>query len=108
MIEWYVQTKKLIRALGRKATDARAQCGEDGKAPDALKGYMLTDLQQLKAHWLGRYPDDDHAFRNLGRHVGFCMGQDCSDIVAFDLPDLEDRAEAHLLKDGTQQKIGFE
>ena len=70
MIEWYVQTKKLLRALGRKAADARAQCEKDNDTPpDALKGYMLTDVQQLKAHWLGRYPEDDHAFRNLGRHV---------------------------------------
>lgn len=109
MIEWYVQTKKLIRSLGRKAADARGQCATDNdKVPEALKGYMVTDLQQLKAHWLGRYPGDDHAFRTLGRHVGFCMGQDCSDILSIDLPELEERAEAHLVKDGTQQKIGFE
>ena len=36
------------------------------------------------------------------------MGQDCSDILSIDLPELEERAEAHLVKDGTQQKIGFE
>ena len=61
MIEWYVQTKKLIRSLGRKAADARAQCAKDNdKAPEALKGYMVTDLQQLKAHWLGRYPLGGH------------------------------------------------
>ena len=109
MIEWYVQTKKLLRALGRKAADARAKCEKDNDtAADALKGYMLTDLQQLRAHWLGRYSDDDHAFRNLGRHVGFCMAKDCADIVAFDLPELEERAEAYLQRDAARQKIGFE
>lgn len=51
MIEWYVQTKKLIRALGQKAAHARAQCAADNDtAPDALKGYILTDFRQLKAH----------------------------------------------------------
>jgi uncharacterized protein (TIGR02391 family) len=109
VIDWYVQCRKLIRALARKAADARAQCAKDAdRAPDTLKQYMLDDLHQLKAHWLGRYPGDDHAFRNLGRHVGFCMRKDCSDIVESDLPDLEELAEAHLVNDGTQQKVGFE
>jgi len=109
MIDWYVQTKKLIRALRQKAADARAQCPQDNSTtPEPLKGYMLTDYQQLKAHWLGQYPDDDHAFRDLGRHVGFCMGKDCSDIEAFDLPALEERAESYLQRDGARQKIGFE
>jgi hypothetical protein len=58
-----------------------------------LKGYILTDFPQLESHWLGRYPDDAHAFRDLVCHVGFCMGKDCSDIQAFDLPTLEERAE---------------
>lgn len=109
MIDWYVQAKKLLRALGQKAADARAQCKDDtDTVPLALKGYMLTDLQQLKAHWLGRYSADDHAFRTIGRHVGFCMGKDCSDILAFDLPELEERAEAYLQRDAAGQKVGFE
>lgn len=109
MLDWYVQTKKLIRVLAKKAADARAQCPQDNSTtPEPLKGYVLTDYQQLKAHWLGQYPDDAPAFRSLGRHVDFCMGQDCSDIMRSDLPELEERAEGHLQRDGARQKIGFE
>lgn len=108
MIDWYVQTHRLIRALAKKAA-ARAQCPQDNSTtPEPLKGYMSADYQQLKAHWLGQYPDDDHVFRDLGRHVGFCMGKDCSDIQTSDLPALGERAESYLQRDGPRQKIGFE
>jgi hypothetical protein len=39
MNEWYVQTKKLLRALGRKSLTRGHNAKDNDTAPDPLKGY---------------------------------------------------------------------
>lgn len=65
-------------------------------------------MQQLREQWLARYPDDEHLFRSLGRHIGFGMDGDYSDIIKNDIPELEERADSLLLADSKNQRFGFE
>jgi len=110
MIQWYLMVKNLLRAMEQKARDALSLYEEQGKdAAAAINGYMKTDYQQLWDHWRTKFPDEN--LGNLGRHVHFGMDCDYKDIIGFDIPELEKRAEAHLLKESkveNQQQIGFE
>jgi hypothetical protein len=109
MIEWYVKTRQLHKNIGRKAQDALLLYQQGGKEASAsINGYMKADLQQLREHWLARYPKDEHVFRDLGRHIGFGMDGDYSDILKNDLPELEERADSFLLADSKNQRFGFE
>lgn len=109
MIEWYVRTNRLLRALNAKAYDAIAEYQKGGKdATAAINGYMKADLQQLREHWLAEYPTDSEIFRALYRHIGFGMDGDYADILKSDLPDLDQHAEARLLADGKHQRFEFE
>jgi uncharacterized protein (TIGR02391 family) len=108
MIEWYLSVKILLRAIERKARDGLALYGQqDEEATAAIKGYLKTDYEQLQEHWRRRYPDEHLGY--LGRHLKFGMDGDYKDIINHDLPDLEKRADAHLLAESKDpQQIGFE
>lgn len=108
MIEWYLSVRNLLRAIQQKARDALALYEDQGEqATQAIKGYLKSDYQQLWDRWNQRYPKEN--LGNLGRHIGFGMDCDYKDIITFDVPELEKRAEAHLLTESkTQQQIGFE
>lgn len=109
MIEWYVKTKQLLKNIERKAQDALPLYAQGGKEASAsIHGYMKADLQQLRDQWLARHPKDEHVFRDLGRHIGFGMDGDYSDIIKSDIPELEERAESLLLADSKSQRFGFE
>lgn len=109
MIKWYLSVKNLLRALEVKAKDALPlyeQGGED--AVKAIKEYMKTDYQQLWDLWREKFPNETLGY--LGRHIGFGMDNDFRDIIQHDLPEIEKRADSHLLdyqKNG-QEKLGFE
>lgn len=110
MIEWYLMVRNILRAIEQKARDAAALHEEQGKdATTALNGYMKTDYQQLWDHWRRRFPEEH--LGSLGRHIGFGDPCDYTDIVTHDVPELERRAEAHLLKESKsekQEQLGFE
>lgn len=108
MIEWYLSVRNLMRAIDEKARDALSLFEGHGKgATTAINSYIKTDYEQLWDYWRQRYPDEH--LGGLGRHIGFGMDCDYKDIFTYDLPELEKRAEAHLLKESkTQQQYGFE
>lgn len=110
MIEWYLTVRNLLRAIEQKARDAFALYESQGKdAASAINGYMKADYEHLWSHWQSRYPDEK--LGNLGRHISFGMDCDYKDIFTFDLPELEKRAEAHLLNEKDSKgdgEIGFE
>jgi len=109
MIEWFVKTKQLLKSIERKAQDALPLYQQGGKAASAsVNGYMKAELQQLCEQWRARYPDDEHLFRSLGRHIGFGMDVDYSDIINSDIPELQERADSLLLADSRNQRFGFE
>jgi uncharacterized protein (TIGR02391 family) len=113
VIEWYLAVRNLLRTIEQKARDALELYEGQGKdATAAINGYMKSDYQRLWDVWSSRFPDEH--LGNLGRHIGFGMDVDYRDIFTHDLPELEKRAEAHLLKESRskkkekQQPLGFE
>lgn len=108
MIEWYLSVQNLLRALDQKARDALSLYEEQGKdAAAAIHSYMKSDYEHLLDYWQRRYPEEN--LGGLGRHIAFGMDCDYRDIFTHDLPDLQKRAEAHLLKESkTQLQLGFE
>lgn len=109
MISWYLSVKNLLRALEIKAKDALPLYKQGGEeAVKAIKEYMKTDYQQLWDLWRGKFPDEHLGY--LGRHIGFGQDSDFIDIIERDLPEIDKRADGHLLKSqgGSPEKLGFE
>jgi uncharacterized protein (TIGR02391 family) len=109
MIEWYVETRRLLRGIAQQARDALELYEQGGKnASAATNAYLKADLQQLMQHWRARYSKESAVFESLARHISFGMGGDYSDILKNDLPPLEERADALLLAGAKEQRFGFE
>jgi len=110
MLEWYLSIRKLIRSLNSKALDALEAYEADGEvASSPIKKYMESDFDQLLSLWQLRFPDEGTG--NLGRHIHFGMDCDFRDIISFDLPELDKRAEKHLqeaLSSTEPAHVGFE
>jgi uncharacterized protein (TIGR02391 family) len=111
MIHWYLSVKNTIRAIEQKARDAIPLYEQGGKdASTAINGYMSDDYERLWDLWKQNFPGE--TLGNLGRHIHFGMDCDYSDIIMHDLPELEKRAEAHLLNSVGEEKqeteLGFE
>lgn len=111
MIQWYLSVKNLLRSIEQKALDAILLYQGGGKeATSALNKYISKDYEQLWDIWKQKYPDE--SLGNLGRHIHFGMDNDYSDMVKNDLPEIEKRADAHLLnsvkKDTDFWELGFE
>lgn len=111
MIHWYLSVKNVMRAIEQKARDALPLYEEGGKeAAAAINKYISADYEQLWDLWSQKFPDEH--LGNLGRHIHFGMDCDYHDIIEHDLPELDKRAEAHLLAaagaEPEQKDIGFE
>lgn len=110
MIRWFLSVKNLLRALDQKARDALGLYERGGKeASSAINGYMKIDYENLLDIWRQKFPDEH--LGNLGRHIRFGMDGDYKDIIKYDLPEVERRAEVHLLSvenDRRNEQVGFE
>src|SRR5215469_1920216 len=97
MIEWYLKCRQLLTALHTKAVDALRHCEDDEEeAAKTIAGYMKTDFNQLRDHWVTRYPDE--TFGYLGRHIAFGERHDFNDIIRHDLPAVEARLDQLLVE----------
>jgi uncharacterized protein (TIGR02391 family) len=111
MIHWYLSVKNVMRAIEQKARDALPLYEQGGKeASAAINGYVSADYQQLWDLWRQQFPDETLGY--LGRHIHFGMDCDYHDIINHDLPELEKRAEAHLVnsvgEERNEVELGFE
>lgn len=111
MIHWYLSVKNVLRSIEKKARDALPLYEDGGKdAAAAINDYISQDHEQLWDLWQLRFPDEH--LGNLGRHIHFGMDCDYKDIIDYDLPELERRADAHLLNSAERQEpredLGFE
>lgn len=111
MIRWYLSVKNIIRDIEQKARDALPIYEQGGKeACAAINKYMSSDYERLWDLWRKRFPDE--GLGNLGRHVHFGIDCDYQDIINQDLPEIERRAEAHLLASVGEERpevdMGFE
>nr|WP_295711318.1 TIGR02391 family protein [uncultured Halomonas sp.] len=111
MIRWYLSVKNIIRDIEQKARDALPIYEQGGKeACAAINKYMSSDYERLWDLWRHRFPDE--GLGNLGRHIHFGMDCDYQDIIDHDLPEIDRRAEAHLLASIGEERpevdMGFE
>ena len=111
MIKWFLSVQNVIRAIEQKARDAIPLYELGGKeASAAINSYLSSDYERLWDLWRQRFPDEN--LGNLGRHIHFGMDCDYQDIISYDLPEIDKRAEAHLLAStgerNSQPDLGFE
>lgn len=111
MVRWYLSVKNILRAIEQKAGDALPIYEQGGKeACAAINNYMSSDYERLWDLWSQQFPEE--RLGNLGRHIHF--GEDCDyrDIINHDLPEIDRRAEAHLLASAGEERpeidMGFE
>lgn len=97
MIDWYLSSRALIKEIRKKALDALKHCEEDeANIAKTISSYMATDYKTLYDHWLSMFPTENNFGGYLGRHIHFGMQQDFKDILNYDLPEIEEKLDAHL------------
>lgn len=108
MNKWYLEVRKLLREIHKKALDAQTAWRNDDKsAAETIKGYLKDDYGRLQTIWNqlveGTVPS------SLGRHIAWGMANDYQDILYQDLPALEETLDSYL-EDSTEEKgeDGFE
>ena len=108
MIEWYLEVSRQLRDIRKKSFDAAdALKEEDSGAAKVINSYLKTDYANLRRLWEEHYEPGELGY--LGRHIGFGDSQDYDDILNRDLPDIEIKAEQHLLENlGQPILVGFE
>lgn len=96
MIEWLVAALEQCRTLGKKASDAKMHldAGENDAAK-TIGGYMKSDYETLVRHWKKIDPEMENPGRlhDLARHIRFGENNDYDDIIAHDLPSIQETAE---------------
>jgi hypothetical protein len=96
MIEWYLKSRTILHALHGKAVDALRRCeADEATTAKAIAAYMKTDFQQLRDHWCSMFPEEDFGY--LGRHIAWGEKNDFNDILARDLPAVEQKLDQHLI-----------
>ncbi len=108
MIDWYVELQKVLRDIRVKAMDALELLEKDeGDRARQVNEYLKADYKRLDALWKQKFSSEVPS--NLGRHIAFGMDGDYRDILKRDLFDVDDTAQAPLLKFATKQgELGFE
>jgi hypothetical protein len=108
MNKWYLEVRKLIREIYKKAIDAReALQKKEESSAETIKRYLIDDYRRLQVLWNERI--DGQVPSYLGRHIGFGMVNDYDDILYQDLPSVEERLDKYLAE-ATEKKGegGFE
>jgi uncharacterized protein (TIGR02391 family) len=108
MIQWYVDLQKIMREIRTKSMDALELYEKDGEdAARPVNEYLKSDFKRLEELWQRKSTAAVPSY--LGRHIHFGMPGDYRDILKRDLPDIESRADAMLVKFAeTQGELGFE
>lgn len=108
MIEWYLEVNRVLREIRKKSFDAAAaHKADDAGSAKVINGYLKTDYANLRRLWEEHYDSNELGY--LGRHIGFGDPHDYEDILNRDLPQIENKAEQHLLESKERPNhIGFE
>lgn len=103
MNKWYLEVRKLLREIHRKALDAQAAWNKDDKSSaETIKGYLRDDYQRLQTLWNRQV--EGSVPSSLGRHIAWGMANDYHDILYQDLPALEETLDSYL--DDVREKKG--
>jgi uncharacterized protein (TIGR02391 family) len=108
MNKWYLEVRRLLREIHKKALDAQAAWQKEDKASaETIKEYLKDDYRRLQTAW-NDYVEGDLP-SSLGRHIAWGMANDFQDILYRDLPALEEALDSHLAE-ATEEKgeDGFE
>jgi uncharacterized protein (TIGR02391 family) len=108
MNKWYLEVRKILREIHKKALDAQAAWQKDDKSSgETIKGYLKDDYGRLQTLW-NEYVEGSLP-SSLGRHIAWGMANDYQDILYQDLPTLEEALDSYL-GDATKEKgeDGFE
>ena len=108
MNKWYLDIRKLLREMHKKAFDARAALQNGDKLlADTIKRYLVEYYRQLQALWNERI--EGHLPSYLGQHIGFGMMNDYDDILSRDLPSVEESLDKFLAETMEEKgEDGFE
>lgn len=101
-------SKSRIARNKEKSFDAAAEHkANDAGAARVINGYLKIDYANLRRLWEEHYDPNELGY--LGRHIGFGNPHDYDDILKRDLPQIENKAEQHLLESQKQpNNLGFE
>lgn len=108
MNKWYLEVRKLLRVIHKKALDAQAAWQKDDKSSaETIKDYLKEDYARLQSLWNEQIEGSLPTY--LGRHIAWGMANDYRDILYQDLPALEETLDAYLAET-TEEKgeEGFE
>lgn len=95
MNKWYLEVRKLLREIHKKALDAQAAWSKDDKsAAEIIKGYLKDDYRRLQVLWNEQV--EGNIPSSLGRHIAWGMANDFQDILYEDLPYLEQTLDSYL------------
>jgi len=108
MNKWYLEVRRLLREIHKKALDAQTAWQKDDKASaETIKEYLKDDYRRLQTVW-NDYVEGDLP-SSLGRHIAWGMANDFQDILYRDLPALEETLDSHLAKAAEEKgENGFE
>ncbi len=108
MHKWYLEVRKLLRGIHKKALDAQAAWAKDDKSSaETIKEYLRDDYRRLQSLWNERM--EGSVPSSLGRHIAWGMANDYRDILYQDIPGIEETLDSYL-DDATEGKgkDGFE
>jgi len=108
MNKWYLEVRRLLREIHKKALDAQAAWHKEDKASaETITNYLKDDYRRLQTAW-NEYVEGDLP-STLGRHIAWGMANDYQDILYRDLPVLEEALDSYLAE-ATKEKgeEGFE
>ncbi len=108
MHKWYLEVRRLLREIHKKALDAQAAWQkEDQTSAETIKEYLKDDYRRLHAAWNEHVEGDLPS--SLGRHIAWGMANDFQDILYRDLPALEEALDLHLAEAAEEKgEDGFE
>jgi uncharacterized protein (TIGR02391 family) len=108
MLDWYLEISRLLREMRKKAYEALQALREDNQAvAKTINDYLKNDWNSLLRLWEPRFPVGELGC--LGRHIHFGMANDYQDILARDIPQVEEKAESRLRQEfSAGHPIGFE
>ena len=108
MIQWYLEINHILREIRKKSSDvSEALKGNDVGTAKLINGYLKTDYANLRRLWEQHYDPNELGY--LGRHIGFGDLHDYYDIINKDIPQIENKAEQHLLESIEEpESLGFE
>ena len=104
-INWYKEVRTLLRSIQEKGYHAIESYGnEDINSVDTVKKYIQEDYEKLVDLWKRELSTND--LSDLGRHIHFSEQNDYENIIKYDVPGIDLKAEDYAFDQ--ENEHGFE